>query len=258
MFSKLLKNNKKSIQKDWCGWSCLVEGKPAMNMVDCNAFSEAGKTMQSLVVLIVFDLGRSRNGFPTAEVFIDIYAIEEKIEKAIDEDSRYAGRVTTDGLEYYLVYTKNPPKIIRKLEKIEKEYNYKIELSLREDKEWKIYFDMLYPSPKEKQKFHNTTLIRKIIQVGSNPEKEHLIDHAIFFNSEKDRDQYLKELKKRKFPMEKYEFFDDRKNEKPFTLQISIRSVLKIDLVNNSTNIFVDLADKYNALYDGWGTEIVK
>jgi len=248
-------------QHDWCLWFAWVEDKPAHVWVDCAANTIAGKIMPFLVTVFLENLGTERhNSYPTEEIYYSVlYKIEAKISKIANNSySRYIGRMVTNGKATFGIYTDNYEDIEKKLNKIIPEYVlYHARIYTRQDKNWKIYRN-IFPPKKEKQKYDNSTLIKAVLHSGSNPQKEHHIDHALFFDKKADRDNYLKELKKLKFLFEKYEIFDDPGTENPFTLELTIRSPLNNDLIDNVTNILIDLAEKYNAVYDGWGTEIVK
>ncbi len=258
MFSRLFK--KEPERSEWVGWFCLVENKPASVSVDCLAHNDITEKLQSLLILKIKNLDTSRNGFPSREIFDELYALENKIEEiARNHKSKYSGRFITDGTGYYLVYSNHVEVVKSKLEELmSKVGNFSFDISIRKSKEWQDYYKMLYPPKKEKQRYHNALIINRIIQAGDNPEKDRGIDHAILFNTSEEREKYLKELEKIKFPFEKFELFDDEKIDHPFMLELKVRTPLKIDILNSSTDMLITLTEKYNALYDGWGAEVVR
>ncbi len=245
------------MKADWCGWMSLIDHKPASVNVDCNARNPETEKLHDFIAIIIHDLGASRNGFPTREKFEEIYSFEDKLEKIANKNTgKYTGRFITNGEGYYLIYTNNTNKIKQKLEGLVKEFTFPYEFVQKEDKDWKLYFDTIYPPAKQKERYQTSVLLRNIAAEGDNPDEEHSIDHGILFKSKEDRKKYFAALKKAKFPIEKYQEFDDE--NKTFFLEVSVKSPLKADLINNSTDILIDLAEKYNAVYDGWGTALVK
>jgi len=136
--------------------------------------------------------------------------------------------------------------------------SFSFDISIRESHEWQDYYKMLYPPAKEKQRYHNSIIIKRIAQERDNPENEREIDHAIFFDSSEAREKFLKELKKIKFPFEKFEQTEQKGIDLPYTLELKVLSPLKIDILNRSTDILISLAEKYHASYDGWVAEIKK
>lgn len=228
--------------------------------MDCLAHNNKTEKLQSLVVLKLKDLGTERNGFPSRETFDDLYALENKIEEiASNNGSKYPGRFITDGIGYYLVYSNSPEKVKAQLENLmNKVTKFSFDISVRDGNDWKDYYQMLYPPQKDKQRYHNSILINRIIQVGDKPDKERGIDHGVFFHTAEDREAYLKELKKLKFPYKSFQFFEDKDIDRAFTLELKVISPLKLDLLNSSTDILISLAEKYNAMYDGWGAEVIR
>ncbi len=256
MFSKLFK--KEPEKSEWVAWMRLIESKPASISIDCLAHNDRTSKLHALVILSIKDLGTERNGFPSKEKFDELYLLEDKITEIADKNkSKYPGRFITDGKAYYFIYTNKSEAIESKLKDLMyKTKKYSFYVDVREGKDWQDYYQMLYPPLTEKQKYHNSTLINRIIQEGDKPEKERLIDQAIFFDNKENRESFLRELQKIKFPIEKHELSDNGGNI--YELQISVRSPLNIELLNSSTDKLIKLAEKHNAQYDGWGSEIAR
>ncbi len=90
---------------------------------------------------------------------------------------------------------------------------------------------------------------------GDNLTLEREVFHWIYFKTEKDRENFIKEIEKLNFSIvTKSKIKDD------FPFQLQIKRVDKVD--EESVNEYViqlwKLAPKYNGNYDGWETSIEK
>lgn len=258
MFKKLFQ--KAPQPSDWMPWMCLVENKPASISVNLLAHNEVTKFYESLVVLTVENLGTSRNGFPEAALFDELYKLEEGLEALLQKHNAvYPGRFITDGIAYYLIYTNETEKVQSDVGTfLKKSYEYTFEISIREGNNWSDYYKMLYPPVREQQEYRAFLITSRLKEAGDNPEIERNIDHIVLFTDQKSRSAFIKDLEKRNFPATFSELEENSGQEYPFTLEIHVMSTPQIDLITSTIDILITLAEKYEAVYDGWGTEVKK
>jgi uncharacterized protein (TIGR01619 family) len=131
---------------------------------------------------------------------------------------------------------------------------YEFEFGTKDDKEWDVYLNFLYPLPSQYQMITNDRVIRSLEQQGDNLTKERMVDHCIYFEDKSDMKNYISEIEK-----ENFKVIDSYKNEE----KVYVLNVGRIDKVDyNSVNDYVlylwELAGKHNGDYDGWGCTVEK
>jgi hypothetical protein len=133
--------------------------------------------------------------------------------------------------------------------------DYKYEYGVKEDKNWELYFDFLFPDIHEFQRIQNRKVLRTLQQNGDIAEKERHIDHWIFFHTEAERDLYWKQIQPNGFAVEGWPAEPD--SELPYGLQVSRNDKTDEESIDMTVMLLWELARGLNARYDGWETVIV-
>ena len=148
---------------------------------------------------------------------------------------------------------------IRKKENKYPDYSFQIKIS--EDKEWNIFFKGLYPNIYEMQAIQNRSVISNCQKYGDLIDKERLIEHWLYFDTESDMLQAIEKAKALDFSVEESEKIQPEEGEQE-TEDLGYRLILS--KVNAPINIdedtwdLIDIALDTHGNYDGWETPIIK
>ncbi|MXV38215.1 DUF695 domain-containing protein [Flavobacteriaceae bacterium Ap0902] len=246
------------INQDWAYYYSLVQDKPASIRLNL-ALAEVAP-IEDYALRTWFSvklLNPDENGLTTNEEFEKIGEIEDAVSDALaNSGAIFVGTIKNNGMADFYFYSKeiyNYKEIIHTVMSNYKEYRFAIDT--QEDATWSAYFDFLYPSAYEMQTIRNRKVLMQLDQLGDDPEKERKVDHWIYFKSEKDRDNFIKEaeiLGYHILSLEKVE------GEYPYQLNIDRLDNTIWDNVDNYVWELVTIANENNGYYDGWGSPIMK
>lgn len=207
------------------------------------------------ILKISFQMKRvNEAGLSSSKEELNVFGeIEDKLIEKLTKDELFVGRITSNGLRDFYFYTKDN-KIQATFEEILKKYNqFKYTINFEVDKNWDKYYNFLYPNEEEFQKIGNRSVLDNLEEGGDNLTLEREVFHWIYFKTENDRENFIKEIEKLNFSI-----VTKSKIKDAFPFQLQIKRVDKVD--EESVNQYViqlwKLAPKYNGSYDGWETSI--
>ena len=249
-------NQVPQILENWEIFRCNVDNMPATIRLNLGLEMVAPIDKYTKVVCLRVKVEEvDEYGFPQKEEFKRLYQIEDDITAQLEE-YRYimAGVVISDGsfdIYFYATDEINEEFIENKLiTSISLPFNYYFQID--EDKNWDLYYNFLYPDEYAYQHIQNQRVIRNLEKNGDNLEIKRYIDHFIYFENEKDRDNYAQKVEDLGYTI-KNKHNPDKENNS-YSLQIiKLDSPINID---KSTWELKELAKEYNADYDGWGCPI--
>ena len=103
----------------------------------------------------------------------------------------------------------------------------------------------------------NKKTIQALIDAGSNPKKPHPLEHHFYcYNAES-----LKALMAKGQSLGyRAANIDENKHEgrQYWYGDLIKETILDLNLINKENSVMLELADEFNADYDGWGTPVVK
>jgi uncharacterized protein (TIGR01619 family) len=181
--------------------------------------------------------------------------IEDKMIEKLTKDEIFAGRITSNGLRDFYFYTKDKKIEFVFQDILKKHEKFKTKVTFEVDENWNKYYQLLYPTDEEFQKIGNRSVLDNLEEGGDKLTLEREVFHWIYFKTEKDQENFIKEVGKLNFSV-----VDKNKIKDEFPYQLQIKRVDKVD--EESVNEYViqlwTLAPKYNGNYDGWETSIEK
>jgi regulator of RNase E activity RraB len=244
---------------DWDIYTCNIEEHPAIIGLDLDLRRFAPLNNKPFAVHISVYLNDPRpDGFPKGEEFEILGAIEDALvqQLEISMQAHFTGRTISDGVRDFYFYTANPSAHETCISSVMARFpGYKYEYGVKEDKNWELYFDFLFPDTQEFQRMQNRKVLRTLKQHGDLPEKVRHIDHWIFFHKEADRDYYWKQIQPVGFAVEGWPKETD--SEFPYGLQVSRNDKTDEHSIDETVMLLWELAQELNARYDGWETVIV-
>lgn len=166
------------------------------------------------------------------------------------------GRLTVAGRrELFLYAATNESEVL--LAELEREFDgVELETQARLDAQWRVYFDLLYPTPLDFQRIHNQRVVHLLAQNGDNPSIPRRIDHFAFFPDPQTRDRFRAEIIERGFTVDEEDVSEAEEGERRFLL--AFHSVGPVDLgsIDQLTIPLFLRADELGGVYDGWGCEV--
>ncbi|MDR1485635.1 MAG: DUF695 domain-containing protein, partial [Planctomycetaceae bacterium] len=131
-----------------------------------------------------------------------LFEIEDEIVNNIfkKHNAIFAGRLTSAGLRTLYFYLEDISTFESTFAQSMAKYpSYKYEFGCKEDKDWEIYFNFLYPTPEQYQIIMNLKVIRTLEKYGDNLTSERMVDHWIYFQNEVDMENYVSEVSENSF-----------------------------------------------------------
>ncbi len=181
--------------------------------------------------------------------------IEDRMIEKLTKDEIFVGRITSNGLRDFYFYTKDK-KIELVFQDILKKYEkFNAKITFEVDENWNKYHKLLYPTDEEFQKIGNRNVLDNLEEGGDKLTLEREVFHWIYFKTEKDQENYIKEVEKLNFSVVAK---NKIKDEFPYQLQIKRVDNVDEESVNEYVIQLWKLASKYNGGYDGWETSIEK
>jgi len=249
------------IPQDWDFYFTNIDDKPAsigLNLALHDTAPVAGKT-HCFWIILPFQQSDSL-GFPLEKETETLNKIEDTLELFLEKkfQTLYAGRTSSAGKRQFYYYCKSIDSIDVFIEDFFKPYpQYKYKLGQRYDENWTVYFDFLYPSPIDLQLIYNNRIVEALIENGDNPTLQHHIDHWLNFEKKKEMNDFIKALEGKNYLVEKNTF--DRTNPShPYSLQVSEENKTDLETIDHSVLQLFHLAERYNGVYGGWETFVLK
>ncbi len=248
------------MQEYWELYMKNLEGNPASIQFNAGISMEIEELLftHPIIAFVKAKLKEpNENGLISKQEENEIFYLEDKLEASMIKFriGKYVGRIISNGYVtflYYVQFTYNWQDFIDF--SLDEHQSYEITNGHQDDRDWNYYKQLLYPTPKEWQIIQNHKVCDSLKEQGDNLHLKRAIEHKIFFNSEDKREDLTKILEKQGFNINKeIESSEGVKGinfyrlDKPFYYEI-----------DELTLSIIDLAEKYNALYDGWETSVVK
>ncbi|MCD9189314.1 MAG: DUF695 domain-containing protein [Pyrinomonadaceae bacterium] len=248
-------------QEDWAVYFCTCnEDEIGSVLVDLGYTNMAPIESKSyLITVTTFMNNPGKDGLSSNEESDVLNKIEDYFIESINKefDSIYAGRLKYGGKILSYFYSSTSEKIQDTIDKLKHNFpDYRFEYSIKEEKDWRAYFEVLYPSPFEMQVIQNGRVVENIESHGDNLQKERQVDHWIYFQTGDDRENFLKSIEGNNFEIvnkDKTNFGDS-----PFSLQLSRIDKVDYESVNEYVMYLWQKAQEFNGNYDGWETFIVR
>lgn len=200
------------------------------------------------------------DGLSSNEEFETLKVIEDRLQELIlsKHNAIYAGRLTTDGRRDFYFYMDDTTLYDKTIsEAMVALPTYSFDFGIKEDSQWKQYFEFMYPNPRQYQSIQNRRVVDNLEEQGDPLTKSRPVDHWIYFKSDSDRNLFLSKIEHLNFDIVSKDETTSI-GDYPYKLHIS-----RVDHVDyNSVDYYVlelwELAEECNGEYDGWETAVEK
>ncbi|SFV54456.1 FIG074102: hypothetical protein [hydrothermal vent metagenome] len=248
------------MQEYWELYMKNLEGKPASIQFNAGISMEIEELQYThpIVAFVKAKLKEPKeSGLLSDKEEPEILFMEDKLEAAMIKFriGKYAGRVISDGYVtflYYVQFTYNWSDFIEFA--LNEHGSYEITHGYSEDREWNYYKKLLYPTPREWQLIQNHKVCKNLQEQSDNLHLKRAIEHKVYFQDEADREALKSALESEGFTIQ-----DEISNEEG----IKGLAFYRVDKpfyhdIDELTLALIDIAEQYNAEYDGWETSVVK
>jgi uncharacterized protein (TIGR01619 family) len=243
---------------DWDIYTCHIDETPAIIGLDLDLRRFAPLAGKPYLLHVAVHLNAPRpDGCPDGEEFGLLGEIEDQLVVQLSSlDAHFAGRIMSDGIRDFYFYTGHYEQH-EELVKAAMDHfpGYRYETGMKEDKNWELYFDFLFPDSQEFQRIQNRKVLRMLKQHGDIEEKARHIDHWIFFPTEESRDLYWRRIQPNGFVVEGWPA--ETESDLPYGLKVSRTDRTDQESIESAVMPLWELARDMNGRYDGWETVIV-
>lgn len=106
----------------------------------------------------------------------------------------------------------------------------------------------------EIQKEDTRDIIQALLEDGSDPDALYEIEHHLFAEDFDTLEKAVVEAFKMGFEVLEAEETEDEDGNKLLCCDATMQSVLKAEAIDEQAERLIQLAEKYDIIYDGWGT----
>lgn len=272
LFDKLFGKKEEEIQKnkqidnsiheeEWDFYFSNVDDVIGSFYVDLGLIKIAPINDKPNLVWVSLKMNNPReDGLSSNDEFDKLREIEDRLNEFISSkhNSIYAGRLTSNNHRDFYFYFGDTTLYDNTISEAMVAFpSYSYEFGIKEDKEWELYLEFIYPNPRQYQSIQNHRVVENLESNGDTLTKQRQVDHWIYFKTQDDRQNFLTKIKDEGFQIINQATIKES-TDFPYTLQIARVDNVDLDSVNAYTLSLWELAGEYNGDYDGWETSIEK
>ena len=242
----------------WEIYTTYVDDKPAVILVDVGIAEKIPLDgMPSLAWLWVHLKSPDEDGFPSEDEDMRLNDLEDLITEALAPDeSRYVGRITSDGRREFYFYSRDVEEFKSVVTKAMSSFpDYQFEIDEADDENGTHYTDVLSPSVEDQQQIQNHHQIFELEQNGDNLETPRPIFHRVNFPTAEDREEFIAAASSMAYSVvEKLE----TELELPFAVELTKVDAADPETIDQITFELFDLAGTHQGQYECWRSDVVK
>jgi regulator of RNase E activity RraB len=244
----------KIVHDAWDTYVCQLEEGPLFVAFDFEAASEdLTGTLPHCARVLIPIREPNQNGGPVSPEAERLYEMEDELCSALAKagvDCREVGRLTHAGTRE-LVFQLDDWEAFRPpvAQWMAEQFDYEIDVS--EHDGWEFFNDCIRPTEEVWLYLGDQSVVRNLLEAGSNPEKEHAIEFCLC-GAAKGLQAAAAALQERQFtPCGKLDF---RSGEIVMVKQLP----LDVETIFAESMALRELANELGIEYDGWGAAVVQ
>jgi uncharacterized protein (TIGR01619 family) len=258
----LIVNTAQSQQENWDVYLAQYEEGVGSTTLDMALIHTA--PMKNLPYLLSASLTFKdcpSDGLPDQKEIDNLYVISDDIIKLVSSQvkkNQFVGTFTFQCERINFIYISDTLQIRNKLQKLfrDKYPMYETYISIKPDDEWTTYKDFLYPNEATQEYMANQKVMDKLIEAGDELSLPRLIDHWLYFSSDKDRGAFINYAKTQGFNIASVDLIKD--SPMPYQLHISKEGNIDLAELCSLTLALRKKAKEFKGKYDGWESVVVK
>lgn len=246
--------------EDWDTYFTNVDHQLGSIMVDLGIAKIAPLKEKPVLIWVSIKMNAPReDGLSSNEESEKLYEIEDHLAEQLKNkmESIYIGRLTSQGNRDLYFYFDNRLLFDKAISDVMVNYpDYEYDFGTKEDPEWSVYLDFLFPLPPQYQAMQNRRVLGNLESNGDDHNKPREVDHYLYFNTEDGRENFVSSIQDKEFTVRN----KDTKTEgnHRFMLHLTVFEPVDYDRINERTINLSESVANFNGIYDGWGCPIVK
>ncbi len=261
---KVINQETAEIDEDWCIYLCnaFAYDLPAVVRTDLALmnFEFAANYPKRLQLRILYK-NADDNGFYSREEEEYLYDMEDAVVEIIEQHGDIlAGVVECDERVHIVAYAKNELGYYDEISEMmsEKFPDYAFTFASFEDEDWDMYFHALFPDRYEYESIMNKRLIKNIESTGDSMVPR-VLEYCLLFKTEENGEAFLTKVMEEGFTKLSSENQNDNEDiDKEYPYELVIGREDAFENIDDIVFRLIDLAEKFDGEYDGWGCKIVK
>jgi uncharacterized protein (TIGR01619 family) len=241
---------------NWEFYPVKVEGQPASIFLDLALAGDAPIPEFPQVAFVrLFMCAPRADGMASQEEFEALVAIEDAlIPRVIGEGQAiFAGRNTGSGKRDFFFYLNDSARFEREVISAMVGFEaYRFEMGHRDDAQWSVYFDFLFPMPVDMQRILNRQVCDRLREHGDDLAAGRPVDHAAIFTDGIAAATFVEQVKEQGFTVNQAGEEADE-HERHVVLFVRDDAPAQIDLV---VLPLFESVTTLGGVYDGWGCAI--
>jgi uncharacterized protein (TIGR01619 family) len=248
-----------TLVEKWDSYLCRVNDKAASIFVNL-ALKEIAPDLSRPILLVVWlylQHPNTENGLSRQQEFDVLCQVEDVLEPRVTEafSAIYAGRITNNGRREFYFYS----NVSDDFEKIVKEAladykHYKFDTWVAANADWEQYLNVLYPSAMNLRWIGDRKVVDQLELHGDSLITPREIEHWAYFSSAQDRADFAASVSCCGFNIQNEHYSESSENK--FGLMFTKVQAAELTSVYETTSFLETEAEKYNGVYDGWGSPI--
>ncbi|WP_131537707.1 DUF695 domain-containing protein [Pedobacter nototheniae] len=246
--------------EDWDTYFTNVDNQLGSILVDLGIAKIAPIAEKPTLIWISIKMNAPReDGLSSNEESEKLYEIEDHLADQLKSkmDSTYIGRLTSEGNRDLYFYFDNRLLFDKAISDVMVNYpDYEYDFGTKDDSEWSVYLDFLFPLPQQYQAIQNRRVLTNLESNGDDHNKAREVDHYLYFNTEDGRENFVSSIQNESFTVRN----KDTKTEGDhrYMLHLTVFEPVDYDSINKRTIGLSESSANFNGIYDGWGCPIVK
>jgi hypothetical protein len=245
----------------WEFYLCELDDGPASILVDLGAAAVAPVADLPFAAFVRIPLQMpGPEGLSSAEELEQLSRLEDHLVARLPATgaTRYVGRMTAAGCRNFLFYTASQASWQQRVAAVMAQlagFEYPYEVNWREDREWRAYFELLYPSAADLQRIRNRHVCDVLQEHGDAMTAAREIEHWAYFPDMASRGRFLARLDSLGFTVRELWGAGETAGCGVRFSRVDIPSFWAIDEV---TLPLYQAASEAGGDYDGWETQVIK
>ena len=248
------------VPEAWEIYPAYSDGKPAMFFLNMGLIQVAPlEALPQLYLIKVQMEDPAENGLGTNAEAQRFMPFEDAVrDAAAAAGMLMAGRVRTDGyweigfygpsgLDFTDVLDNAGPAVA----------GFEIMLGGADDPNWGFLLDYLAPDRERWQWIMDFRVVRQLQEAGDELDKPRPVDHTIHFNDAASADAFIEDAKQIGFTVSQ-RHHDENRDELAHMVELQREDPVAVDHIHAVVMDLVELAEKHEGDYDGWGCPVAQ
>jgi regulator of RNase E activity RraB len=207
----------------------------------------------------------TQDGLMGEQEFETLCDFEDRFDSFCTENTKvlFVGRLTALGKRTLYFYGSDLQPLKTYFLDIKSEFDYELSFEETEDRKWKTYQEVLYPTVEEWQLIANRMMVRNLYEHGDDLITERTLEHFASFSNMDDYESFKQAMVECSFEITDKPAFNADENELsvsdyPYVIEFSHQFAPDLESINILTLGILKVALKHNGRYEGWETSSVK